>query len=71
MTNDMMRAAKEWVKPDRQLKWQRFDPHDLARILPEIEGEMQRHGYTIPPEVAEAMNGIDSGVPNSLIESVR
>jgi hypothetical protein len=71
MTNDMTRAAKEWVKPDRQLKWQRFDPRDLARILPEIEGEMQRHGYTIPPEVAEAINGIDSGVSNSLIESVR
>jgi hypothetical protein len=71
MTNDMVRAAKEWVKPDRQLKWQRFDPRDLARILPEIEGEMQRHGYTIPPEIAEAISGIDSDVPNSPIESVR
>jgi hypothetical protein len=55
MTNDMVRAAKEWVKPDRQLKWQRFDPRDLARILPELEGEMQRHGYTVPAEIAQAI----------------
>ena len=54
MTNGMVRAANEWVKSDRQHKWQRFDPRDLARILPEIADEMQRHGYEIPIEIAQA-----------------
>jgi len=54
MADDMVRAANEWVKSDRQEKWRRFDPRDLARILPEIEDEMQRHGYQIPPEIAQA-----------------
>ena len=54
MTTQMVRAAKEWVKSDRQGRWRRFDPRDLARILPEIEDEMQRHGYEIPPEIAQA-----------------
>jgi hypothetical protein len=58
MTNDMVRAAKEWVEPDRQLKWQRFDPRDLARILPEIDDEMQRHGYEVPPEIAQAIENL-------------
>jgi hypothetical protein len=49
----MMQAANEWVKSDRQEKWRRFDPRDLARILPELEDEMQRHGYEIPPEIAQ------------------
>jgi hypothetical protein len=52
MTTTMVKAANEWVKSDRQEKWRRFDPRDLARILPEIEDEMQRHGYDIPPEIA-------------------
>ncbi|MEE9169931.1 MAG: sulfotransferase [bacterium] len=55
MTNDMVRAANEWVKSDRQLKWQRFDPGDLARILPEIEDEMQRHGYQFPSKTARSI----------------
>jgi Sulfotransferase family len=55
MTNDMAEAVKEMVKSDRNLKWQRFDPHDLARIIPEIREEMQRHGYEIPEEIAQAM----------------
>lgn len=58
MTGEMVKAAKEWVKPDRQLKWQRFDPRDLARILPEIEDEMQRHGYEVPEEIAEAIKNV-------------
>ena len=53
MTNKMVRASREWVKPDRQDKWRRFDPRDLANILPEIEDEMQRHGYEIPTEIAQ------------------
>jgi hypothetical protein len=55
MTDDMVNAAREMVKPDRKIKWQRFDPRDLARILPEISSEMQRHGYQIPAEIAEAI----------------
>jgi hypothetical protein len=55
MTNKMVRAANEWVKSDRLDKWRRFDPHDLARILPELQDEMQRHGYEVPAELAQAI----------------
>jgi len=58
MTKAMVQAAKDWVKPDRQLKWQRFAPQDLARILPELESEMQRHGYTVPAEIAQAIGNL-------------
>ena len=54
MTTQMAKAAKEQVKSDRQDKWRRFDPIDLAIILSEIEEEMQRHGYEIPEEIARA-----------------
>ena len=56
LTTEMVRAANELVKSDRQLKWVRFDPDELARILPEIEEEMARHGYEIPPEITKTMN---------------
>lgn len=65
MTNDMVSAASEWVKSDRQNKWRRFDPRDLARILPEIEDEMQRHGYEVPVEIAQA-SGILPEMQNGL-----
>jgi hypothetical protein len=55
VTQEMVTAAKEWVKPDRQRKWQRFNPSDLARILPEISDELQRHGYEVPAEIAQAI----------------
>jgi hypothetical protein len=55
MTNDVAKAVKEMVKSDRNLKWQRFDPQDLARIIPEIREEMQRYGYEIPGEIAQAV----------------
>jgi hypothetical protein len=58
MTNDMVKAANEWVKPDRQLKWHRFDPRDLVRILPELDDELQRHGYEIPMEIAQAIENL-------------
>ncbi|HHY87787.1 MAG TPA: sulfotransferase [Chloroflexi bacterium] len=45
-------AAREMVHADRQNKWRRLDPADLARVLPEIEEEMIRHGYEIPAEIA-------------------
>ena len=58
LTDDMVKAAKGTVKSDRKLKWQRFDPHDLARIIPEISGEMQRHGYEIPMEITQVIGNL-------------
>ena len=56
MTNDMAKGVKEMVKSDRKLKWQRFDPHDLARIMPELCDEMERYGYEIPAEIGAEFN---------------
>jgi hypothetical protein len=58
MTSDMVSAAKEWVKSDRQEKWRRFDAEDLARILPEISSEMKRHGYEVPEEISRAAENL-------------
>ncbi|MEZ4662552.1 MAG: sulfotransferase [Caldilineaceae bacterium] len=58
LTNEMVKAATDWVKPDRQDKWRRFDPEQLARIVPEIAGEMQRHGYEMPVEITEAIQNL-------------
>src|SRR4030067_450472 len=55
LTGRMVEAAKTLVKSDRQQKWQRFSPVDLAQILPEIKVEMKRHGYEIPAEIIEAI----------------
>jgi len=55
MTDDMAKTVKEMVKTDRVLKWQRFEPHILAQILPELLEEMQRHNYKIPTEIAQAI----------------
>lgn len=63
MTKDMVRAANELVKADRQLKWLRFDPPELARILPEIDDQMQRHGYEIPTEIAQAIKHAEGDAP--------
>lgn len=63
MTNDMVKAANEWVKPDRQDKWRRFDPGQLARIVPEIEGEMERHGYDMPVEITQAIQNLRQQTP--------
>jgi hypothetical protein len=59
MTPEMVKAANETVKSDRTQKWRRFDPQDLARIIPEVRGEMQRHGYEIPAELTQAIAEID------------
>jgi len=58
MTSDMVKATREMVKSDRKIKWQRFDPRDLARIIPEIRDEMQRHGYEIPAEIAHSIQNL-------------
>ena len=62
MTDGLAKAARENVKSDRKLKWQRFDPRDLARILPEIRDEMRRHGYEVPHEIAETIANLPSAV---------
>jgi hypothetical protein len=55
ITDDMAKTVKEMVKTDRNLKWQRFNPEDLARIMPELCDEMERHGYEIPSQIAQAI----------------
>ena len=37
MTTELARQVQEMVKTDRKLKWQRFDPGELARIMPELK----------------------------------
>ena len=73
MTKGMVRAANEWVKSDRQDKWRRFDPRDLARVLPEIRDEMQLHGYEVPEEIAQAIPQIGdrTGINQSLMAKTR
>jgi Sulfotransferase family len=55
MTSEMAKTVREMVKTDRKLKWQRFEPAVLAQILQELYEEMQRHGYEIPAEIAQAV----------------
>jgi hypothetical protein len=62
MTDDMAKTVKETVKTDRQLKWQRFEPHVLARIIPELSDEMRRNGYEIPAEIAQAVESQQHGL---------
>jgi len=54
MTSEMARQVQEFVKTDRTHKWKRFEPRELARILPELSDEMRRLGYGIPADIAEA-----------------
>lgn len=70
MSNSMVKAAKEMVKSDRKLKWQRFDPRDLARIIPELRDEMLRHGYEVPAEIAESIENQHRSNEVSLASSV-
>jgi hypothetical protein len=62
MTDDMAKTVKETVKTDRKLKWQRFEPHVLARIVPELSDEMERNGYEIPAEIAQAVEAQQHGL---------
>lgn len=54
LTDEMKAFARAKVRSDFQDKWRRFEPGVLARLLPELEEEMARHGYEIPPEIADA-----------------
>jgi hypothetical protein len=57
MTDEIVKAATDSVKSDRQQKWGRFDPLVLGQIMTEITGEMERHGYELPAEIATALRG--------------
>jgi hypothetical protein len=61
MTDDMVKATRETVKSDRKFKWQRFNPQDLAQILPELKDEMQRLGYEVPVEISQAIGTLSPG----------
>lgn len=68
MTDAMVEVALESVDRERQQKWRRFDPRDLARIVPEIEAEMERHGYEIPPEIARCLDDLPTRTVASGLE---
>ena len=70
MTDEIVQAANASVKADRLDKWQRFDPQELARILPEIKDEMLRHGYEIPGEIGDAVGKIRSAMTGPAARSV-
>jgi hypothetical protein len=70
MTRKMVRAARESVDRGRQQKWRRFDPRALARIVPDLEAEMKRHGYEIPPEVARFVGDPAAGESEGRFETV-
>ncbi|MEN8184432.1 MAG: sulfotransferase [Myxococcota bacterium] len=67
MTHDMVKAAHESVDRGRQHKWRRFDPRDLSRVLPEIEDEMQRHGYDLPAEIGRRAAGAPPDGPAQVL----
>jgi hypothetical protein len=54
MTTELARQVQDMVKTDRKLKWQRFAPAVLARLMPELQREMQRAGYSVPTDLIEA-----------------
>jgi hypothetical protein len=54
VTGSMAAAARDGVDRGRQDKWRRFPPTALASLLPELEPEMARHGYTVPEEISAA-----------------
>jgi hypothetical protein len=60
MTSNMVETAKKIVTSDRVLKWKRLDPRDLAKVFPEVSGEMQRHGYEIPAELVRYIEDANS-----------
>ena len=57
VTDEMAAVARADVAPDRTRKWERFDPADLARIVPELRDEMERHGYEVPGELRPGLAG--------------
>jgi Sulfotransferase family len=54
MTDEMADYVRSHVKTDRNEKWQRFEPEQLAKIIPEISVQMERLGYAVPDDIARA-----------------
>ncbi len=50
-TPEMLGVARQMIKSDRQDKWRRFDAAELARVIPDVRKEMERHGYPVPNEI--------------------
>jgi hypothetical protein len=53
MTDEMADYVRREVRTDRGDKWKRFDPQQLAKIIPELSQEMVRNGYEVPEEIAQ------------------
>jgi len=54
MTSEMAEFVRTTVRKDRNEKWQRFHPNELAGIIPEVAEQMIRNGYEIPEEIVRA-----------------
>ncbi|MCW3796986.1 sulfotransferase [Sphingomonas sp. BN140010] len=65
MTPELADYVRTTVKTDRQAKWQRFDPGQLASILPELRTEMLRNGYEVPDVAALADSARSAAFPRS------
>ena len=57
LTPELVAMARTHVDPNRREKWRRLAPEQLAALLPELDGEMRRHGYAVPEEIAAARAG--------------
>ncbi len=62
MTEQMADNASRLVDPTRREKWRRLDPDVLTRLLPELEPEMVRHGYEVPPELRQRAQDRRQGI---------
>lgn len=49
---EMVSYAKDMIAADRQEKWRRMDPTDLATVIHEVREEMIRHSYSLPEEIS-------------------
>ena len=51
VTTEMIEMAKEIIDPNRQQKWERFDRDTLRSLVTELEAEMERQDYQVPPQL--------------------
>lgn len=58
MTPGMVEFVRSTVKSDRTAKWQRFEPSQLARIIPEVSEQMRRNGYDVPDELGSGVGAV-------------
>ena len=65
VTPEMVAYAQDMIMSDRQEKWRRIDPADLATVIPEVREEMMRHGYALPEEIS-ALPGASESDPGAL-----